>query len=136
MTFEQSPRLVRDFMVTDVATISPMASLREALHEMRRCRVKSLVVEKAHAHDAYGILTYTSMLKTIVAEEGDIDLANVYDVMNKPAISVPEGMEVKYAARLMVSQSIRRVIVMRNDELVGIVTMSDIVGSILELAEE
>ncbi|MFP4640042.1 MAG: CBS domain-containing protein [Guyparkeria sp.] len=135
MTSEQTPRLVGDIMVTGVATVSPMASLREALREMRRCKVKSLVVEKAHPHDAYGILTYTSMLKTIVAEEGDIDLANVYDVMSKPAISVPEGMEVKYAARLMVSQGIRRVIVLRNDELVGIVTMSDIVGSILELAD-
>ncbi len=136
MTSEQAPRLVGDIMVTDVTTISPMASLREALCEMRRCRVKSLVVEKAHAHDAYGILTHTSILKTIAAEEGDIDLANVYDLMSKPVISVAEGMEIKYAARLMVSQSIRRVIVMRNDELAGIVTMSDIVGSILELADD
>lgn len=135
MTSETRPRLVGDVMVREVATISPMATLREALREMRQKRVKSLVVEKAHPHDAYGILTYTSILRTIVAEEGDIDLANVYDVMSKPAISVPEGMEIKYAARLMVSQSIRRVVVLRSDELVGIVTMSDIVESIMELAE-
>ncbi|MGM0690619.1 MAG: CBS domain-containing protein [Pseudomonadota bacterium] len=135
MTSETRPRLVGDVMVREVATISPMATLREALREMRQEQVKSLVVKKAHPHDAYGILTYTSILRTIVAEEGDIDLANVYDVMSKPAISVPEGMEIKYAARLMVSQSIRRVVVLRSDELVGIVTMSDIVESIMELAE-
>ncbi|KTG17242.1 MULTISPECIES: CBS domain-containing protein [unclassified Guyparkeria] len=135
MTSETRPRLVGDVMVREVATISPMASLREALREMRQRRVKSLVVGKAHPHDAYGILTYTSILRTIVAEEGDIDLANVYDVMSKPAISVPEGMEIKYAARLMVSQSIRRVIVLRSDELAGIVTMSDIVESIMALAD-
>lgn len=135
MTSETRPHLVGDVMVREVATISPMATLRDALRQMRHKRVKSLVVEKAHPHDAYGILTYTSILRTIVAEEGDIDLANVYDVMSKPAISVPEGMEIKYAARLMVSQSIRRVIVLRSDELAGIVTMSDIVGSIMELAE-
>ncbi|MCL7750350.1 CBS domain-containing protein [Guyparkeria hydrothermalis] len=135
MTSETRPRLVGDVMVREVATISPLATLRDALRQMRQRQVKSLVVEKAHEHDAYGILTYTSILRTIVAEEGDIDLANVYDVMSKPAISVPEGMEIKYAARLMVSQSIRRVIVLRGDTLVGIVTMSDIVESIMELAE-
>ncbi|MFP4251766.1 MAG: CBS domain-containing protein [Guyparkeria sp.] len=136
MTSDTRPRLVGDVMEREVVTISPMASLRDALQAMRQHRVKSLVVEKAHAYDAYGILTYTSILRTIVADDGDIDLANVYDVMSKPAISLPEGMEVKYAARLMVSQSIRRVIVLRNDDLVGLVTMSDIVESVLDLAEK
>ena len=135
MTSETRPRLVADVMIREVTTVSPMATLREALRLMRQHQVKALVVEKAHPHDAYGILTYTSILKAIVAEDGDIDMANVYDVMSKPAISVPENMEVKYAARLMVSQSIRRVIVLQNDQLAGIVTMSDIVESIMELVE-
>lgn len=136
MTSEHQPQLVEQLMNREVVTISPMASLREALHLMRDRHVKSLVVEKAHEHDAYGILTYTSILKAIVAEDGDIDMANVYDEMNKPAISVPGNMETKYAARLMVSQGIRRVIVLKNDELAGLITMSDIVGAILEKADE
>ncbi|MFN2382150.1 MAG: CBS domain-containing protein [Guyparkeria sp.] len=135
MTSEHELQLVGPLMTENVITISPMASLREALRLMRAKDVKSLVVEKAHPHDAYGILTYSSILQAIVAEDGDIDMANVYDVMSKPAISVPESLEIKYAARLMVNQGIRRVIVLRNDELVGLLTMSDIVGSILELAD-
>jgi len=133
MTSEKAPALVRDVMRRDVATISPLASLRDALERMRAERVRSLVVERNHPHDAYGILTHTSIVRAIVAEEGDIDLANVYDVMSKPAISVPEGMEVKYVARLMVTQSIRRVIVLNNDELSGIITMSDIVDSLMAM---
>lgn len=135
MSSENAPTLVRDVMRRDVATIPPLAALREALHAMRAQQVRSLVVERHHPHDAYGILTHTSIVRAIVAEEGDIDLANVYDVMSKPAISVPEGMEIKYVARLMVTQSIRRVIVLNNDELSGIVTMSDIVDSLMELAD-
>ncbi len=127
--------LVSEILKSDVFTVSPLAPLREAMQLMRRHGVKSLVVEKQHPHDAYGIITYTTILKTIVAEEGDIDLSNVYDVCAKPVITVPAEMDVKYVARLMVNLSIRRLVVLRGNELEGIVTTSDIVGSILEMAD-
>jgi len=127
--------LVSEILKSEVITVSPLAPLREAMQLMRRHKVKSLVVDKQHPHDAYGIITYTTILRTIVAEEGDIDLSNVYDVCTKPVITVPAEMDVKYVARLMVSQGIRRLVVLRGNELEGIVTTSDIVGSILEMAE-
>ncbi|ANB01247.1 CBS domain-containing protein [Ectothiorhodospira sp. BSL-9] len=127
--------LVKDLMVKNVATISPLATIREAMQEMKRHRVKSLVVNKQHSHDAYGIITYTTILRTIVAEEGDIDLINVYDVCSKPVITVPAEMEVKHVARLMVLQRIRRIVVLNNNELAGLVTMNDIVSAIVEMSE-
>lgn len=136
MTSEKRPTLVSDIMVRNVATISPTATLREALRAMRDKGVKSLVVEKSHPHDAFGIITYTSILKTIVAEEGDIDLANVYDVYAKPVITVNGDMEVKYVARLMVTQSIHRIVVLENNELAGIISMNDIVGVIVSMIDE
>ncbi|MFP4079147.1 MAG: CBS domain-containing protein [Ectothiorhodospira sp.] len=126
--------LVKDIMVDRVATISSLATLREAMQEMKRHRVKSLVVDKRRPSDAYGIITYTTILRTIVAEEGDIDLINVYDVCSKPVISVPGELEVKHVARLMVNQGIRRIVVLQGNQLVGLVTMNDIVSSIVELS--
>ncbi|WP_006786876.1 CBS domain-containing protein [Thiorhodospira sibirica] len=128
--------LVSDIMVRNVITVSPLATLRDAMRLMRRHKVKSLVVEKRNPHDAYGIVTYTTVLRTIVAEGGDIDMINVYDVCSKPVLTVPSEMDIKYVAKLMVSQSIRRLVVLRNNELEGIVTINDIVGSILDLAAE
>lgn len=128
--------LVKDLMVKNVATISPLATIREAMCEMKRHRVKSLVVDKGNAHDAYGIITYTTILRTIVAEEGDIDLINVYDVISKPVITVPAEMEVKHVARLMVNQSIRRIVVLNNNELAGLITMNDIISAIVEMVEQ
>ncbi|WP_213378320.1 CBS domain-containing protein [Allochromatium tepidum] len=126
----------KEIMVKDVATISPFATIREAIAEMRRRKVKSLVVNKRHEYDAYGIITYTTILRTIVAEEGDIDLINVYDVCAKPVISVPELLEVKYVAQLMFKQRIRRLMVLRDNLLVGLVTMNDIVTSIPGMLED
>lgn len=128
--------LVKDLMVRDVVTISSLATLREAMQLMRKRKVKSLVVEKRHAHDAYGLVTYTNILQTIVAEEGDIDLINVYDVCIKPVISVSGELDVKYLARLMVRDDHRRILVLNNNELEGIITINDIVNSILEMAEK
>ncbi|WP_225433400.1 CBS domain-containing protein [Thauera sedimentorum] len=127
--------LVKDIMVREVVTISPFATIREAMKAMKQRGVKSLVVAKRHEHDAFGIITYTNILKTIVAEEGDIDLINVYDICAKPAISISREVEIKHAARMMVNLGIRRLIVTATNELAGIVTMDDIVGAILEMAD-
>ncbi|MDD3519142.1 MAG: CBS domain-containing protein [Chromatiales bacterium] len=128
--------LVKDIMVRNVVTVSPFATIREAMQIMKHHGVKSLVVEKRHTHDAYGIITYTTILKTIVAEEGDIDLVNVYDVCSKPVITLSSELEIKHVARLMVNQGIRRIVVLNNNELEGIITMNDIVGAILTMTED
>lgn len=127
--------LVNDIMVRDVVTVSSFATIHDAMRKMKRHGVKSLVVEKRGEHDAYGIITYTNILKTIVAEEGDIDLINVYDICAKPALTVSRELDVKYAARLMVSMGIRRLLVTASNELIGVITMNDIVGSLVAMVE-
>ena len=127
--------LVKDIMKSNVITISAFATVRDALHLMREQNIKSLVVEKGNEHDAYGLVTYNDILTTIVAEEGDIDLINVYDICTKPALIVSRELDVKYVARLMVNMSIQRILVTNANELVGIITKNDIVGAILDLAD-
>jgi len=135
MSNEDSRRLVKELMVSDVITIGPMAKLREAMQSMRKNRVKSLVVDKRSDGDAFGILTYTTLLRTIIAEEGDIDLLNVYDIATKPALSVPESLEVRHAVTLMLQLDIKRLVVTSDNSLKGILTMNDIVSAILEKLE-
>ncbi|WP_355661387.1 CBS domain-containing protein [Halomonas salifodinae] len=126
---------VKDIMVRDVVTVSPFATLREAMSLMKRHDLKSLVVEQQTPQDAWGLITYTNVLKTIVAEAGDIDLVNVYDVCAKPAISVGESLDVRHVASLMTQNGIKRLLVLRDNELQGLVTMNDIVGSVMEMID-
>jgi CBS domain-containing protein len=128
--------LVQDIMKTKVVTVSPLATLREAMTVMSKNNVKSLVVERRDETDAYGLLTYTAILRTIVAEEGDIDLINVYDVCVKPVITVPPKMDLKYVARLMAKHRLGRLVVLEGGDMVGIVTMNDIVGEVLAMADK
>ena len=115
--------------------VSPMAPVREALELMKKHKVKAVIVEKNGEHGAYGLVTFKNILQAIVAEDGDIDLLNVYDIMSSPAISVSRKLEMKYAARMMVQNSIKRLLVIDDNELHGILTMTDIIGVVLEEME-
>lgn len=126
---------VKDVMVRDIVTISPFAKLREALSLMKRHKLKSLVVERQNAQDAWGLITYTNILKTVIAEDGDIDLLNVYDVCAKPAISVGESLAVKHVATLMVQNRVKRLLVLNDNDLLGFVAMDDIMDALLEQIE-
>jgi signal-transduction protein with cAMP-binding, CBS, and nucleotidyltransferase domain len=127
--------LVKDVMVTDVATISPFATLREAMSLMKRLNLKSLVVDKNGPSDAYGLITYTNIVKTVVAESGDIDLLNVYDACAKPALTVGESLAVRHVAGLMTQNRIKRILVVNDNDLIGLVTMDDIVDILLKEVE-
>lgn len=126
---------VKDIMVRKVITVSPFDTLRDALGLMKKHNLKCLVVEQQDAHDAWGLITYTNILKTIVAENGDIDLVNVYDVCAKPAIGVGKTLDVRHVARLMTESAVKRVLVLDDNTLVGLVTMDDIVATVLDLIE-
>lgn len=121
--------------VEKLVKISPMASVRDALKLMKEHKVRSVIVEKTSPSGAYGLVTFKNILQSIVAEDGDIDLLNVYDIARTPAFSVSAELDVKYAARMMVQHSIKRLLVTDNNELKGIITMTDIIGILMESVE-
>ena len=129
--------LVADVMIKEnLAIISPLAPVRDALMLMRKTKVKSLIVNKLRPSDAYGLLTYKNILYSIVANDGDIDLLRVYDICSKPAIQVSKELDLKYASQLMVNNNVKRLLVVDNNELEGILTMTDILGMFLETITE
>ncbi len=118
-----------------LVTITPMATVREALNLMKTHKVRSVIVDKTKPDSAYGLLTFKNILQSIVAEDGDIDLLNVYDVAATPAISVSSQLNVKYAAKMMVKSSIKRLLVLDDNELLGILTMTDIIAILMDAVE-
>ncbi len=129
--------LVEEIMtpVERLIIVPQMSSVRAALQKMKISRVRSLVVEKNGTHGAYGLVTFKNILQSIVAEDGDIDLLNVYDIAASPSISVSAKLDVKYAARMMVQGSIKRLLVIDNNELQGLLTMTDIIAVLMDEVE-
>jgi len=129
--------LVKDVMTPKekLIMISPMATVREALKMMKEHKVRSVIVDKTKPDSAYGLVTFKNILQSIVAEDGDIDLLNVYDIAATPAVAVSAKLNVKYAAKMMVQSSIKRLLVVDNNELYGILTMTDIIGILMNSVE-
>ena len=129
--------LVKDVMTPKEKLISvhPTATVREALKLMRTHAVRSIIVEKTDTDGAYGLVTFKNILQSIVAEDGDIDLLNVYDIAAIPAMGVSAQLNVKYAAKMMVNSSIKRLLIIDNNELQGILTMTDIIGILMDSVE-
>jgi CBS domain-containing protein len=119
----------------DLVIISDMSTVRDSIKLMREHKVRSVIVDKRVESSAYGLVTFKNILQSIVAEDGDIDLLNVYDIASTPAFSVSAKLDVKYAARMMVNNSIKRLLVIDNNELKGILTMTDIIGILMDSVE-
>ena len=129
--------LVEDVMTPSekLIKVSPMATVRESLQLMKDNGVRSVIVDKTNPTGAYGLVTFKNILQSIVAEDGDIDLLNVYDIAAIPAIAVSAKLDVKHAAQMMVNRSIKRLLVTDNNELQGILTMTDIIEILMESVE-
>jgi len=117
----------RDVMHKQMLTVDGMATAREAAARMRSERVFSLLVEKRHAHDAWGILVVQDFVKGVLIPGRSPDDVNVYEIMTKPIITVPADMDIRYAARLLYRAGIRRAPVEDKGEIIGMISLSSLI---------
>ncbi len=118
---------VRDVMSPNVVTVDGMATVREAAAKMRSENVTALVVDKRDANDAWSIVTIPDLVGKVIAPGRSPDNTNVYEIMTKPVITVPPDMDTRYAARLLHRIGVRKAPVEDRGELVGVISMSDLV---------
>jgi len=104
-----------------------MATAREAAAHMRSEKVSSLLVEKRHTDDAWGILVVQDFIKGVIIPGYSPDEVNVYEIMTKPIITVSADMDIRYVARLIYRADIRRAPVEDNGELVGMISLSSLI---------
>ncbi len=117
----------RDVMHKQILTVDGMATAREAAARMRSERVFSLLVEKRHEHDAWGILVVQDFVKGVLIPGRSPDDVNVYEIMTKPIITVPADMDIRYAARLLYRAGIRRAPVEDKGEIIGMISLSSLI---------
>ncbi len=117
----------KDVMHKQLLTIDGMATAREAAARMSTKRVFSLLVNKRHANDAWGILVVQDFVKGVIIPGRSPDDVHVYEIMTKPIITVPADMDIRYAARLIYRAGIRRAPVDDKGEIVGMISLSSLI---------
>lgn len=114
---------VRDKMTKDVGYVNPSDSVVEAAQVMQKLNVGSVPVFE---HDkVIGMITDRDIVVRNVAHGKVPQNTKVQDVMTSQVTTVSPDMDVDEVSRIMAQQQIRRVPVVENNQLVGILALGD-----------
>lgn len=111
-------------MVRDVMTINENASVKEAAEVMNKFEIGCLIAVRKGK--AMGIVTERDLLKRVVAESKDAEKTKVSDVMSSPLVVVEPNMDLEEAVRFMFQMKIKKLPVVDEKRLVGLVTLTDV----------
>ncbi|MDO9518238.1 MAG: CBS domain-containing protein [Methanosarcinaceae archaeon] len=116
--------IIEDIMVRDVACATLPGSRDEVLKILKDKRISGVPVLKDNK--VVGIVTRTNLLRK--PEEEQLALLMARD----PQTIAPDE-NITVAARLFLDNRIRRLPVVENGKLVGLVTIADVIGSMADL---
>ena len=118
---------VRDVMKFDVDIVDGMLTVTEALKSMKFPDTRTLIVDKRHDDDEYGVVMFRDMAKKVLARDHSPNRVNIYEIMSKPVLSVYPDMDIRYCTRLFDRFGLSRAPVLEDDKIIGLVSYTDIV---------
>jgi CBS domain-containing protein len=121
---------LKDIMVKHVVTVTEDESVFNAANLMGQASVGCLVI--ARAGRAQGIVTDRDLTIRCLGEGHNPVLCPVSQHMSAPVITAGPDMEVLYAAHLMSNKKIKRLPVVEDEQLIGLVSFSDIANAMMQ----
>ncbi len=121
---------VRDVMTRDVIVVDPDRSVLDAAKRMAAKKIGGLVVVE-HGRPI-GLVTDRDILWKVTAKGRNPSKIRVRDVMSGPVSTVSPLTTLRAAARVMLEENTRLLVVTRLDEVEGIITASDLTQGFLE----
>ncbi len=117
-------RHVKDIMSTPVASTSENSTIQDAARLMAEKNIGSLAV--VEGDKIIGILTERDISKKIVAENRNPSQVKVAEIMNRNIITTPPDTTVDEAASIIAERHFRRLPIVDDGRLVGMITQTDI----------
>ena len=124
---------VKDIMTNSVISIDASATVKEAAKMMEDTKVGAIVVMEDNAPT--GIITDRDFAIKIAAHAIPLDTP-IRKVMSTPLFTISPRESVWLAADLMYTRGIRKLPVIDDDKVVGIVTATDLVNRFAISSEE
>ena len=113
---------VRDLMTKDITTIDLDKTVFDAAKLMSEKMVGCLVVMDGEV--PVGIVTERDFVRKVVAKRLPLDI-KISEIMSKPLLFIDPDSSIREAARVMLKNKIRRLPVIKENKLVGIIVVSD-----------
>lgn len=129
--------LVRDYMSKDVKTVKTDSTVKEAVSKMNKFDIGSIIVMEGKR--PVGIITERDILERIVEPCMEPTAIRAKEIMSSPVISTNPEENIENAAKLMSNRKIKKLVVLENNKLVGIITSMDLMKAspkLISLLEE
>ena len=114
---------VRDLMTVDVPLTTLNTPVSDAARLMRAADKDSLIVFDLGR--ATGIVTERDIIRKITAEGLDAMRVHVSEIVSSPLITIHPDKPAREAAALMIQKKIRHLPVVKENRLLGIITLQD-----------
>lgn len=125
---------VRDIMTTEIVTVPAEETLQEAVTRMLADRVGSVVVERGA--EPIGIVTETDVIAVGSTFERPFEEIPVSRAASENLVTTGPDTSIEEAIELLHDHGIKKLPVVEGDDLVGIVTLTDLVYHRHDLAAE
>ncbi|MHC4842923.1 MAG: CBS domain-containing protein, partial [Planctomycetota bacterium] len=117
-----------DVMSTDVATIHPSETIAQASKVMSMKNISCIIA--VEDEEVVGIITETDLLKRVVVNNKDSCNTKVSEVMSSPVETVPYDMCILDASKMLSQHNVKRLPVISEGKLSGVVTQTDLVRAL------
>ncbi|UCH37076.1 MAG: CBS domain-containing protein [Candidatus Bathyarchaeota archaeon] len=116
-------------MTKNVITIDLKKSISDAALLMKERTIGSLVVTDGET--PVGIVTERDFVRRAVANKLQFD-NSILEIMSKPLVTIDPNFSLEEAARLMLENKIRRLLVLEEGKIKGIIVASDFARQLSE----
>jgi CBS domain-containing protein len=122
---------MQEVMDTELLTIAPETTLREAAQRMSGRNVGAALLLDAAIGSYLGIITERDLLNAIAAGD-DPDVRRVADSATSNIVTVSADASLEHAAEKMIKGGFRHLLVVTNGDAIGIVSMRDLLVALVE----
>ena len=132
---QRDKMLVKEVMNRNVKTVRPEDTVKLAAQIMNEYHIGSLVVVSGTG-EVVGIVTERDVLEDVVAAGKSADEVKILDIMSPNIITVSPEKTLEEAANIMTENKIKKLPVVENGRLVGIIAASDLIAYEKNLIEK
>ncbi len=122
---------VKHIMNTKLETISPEATVYDAIERLIDKRIRSLLVLPKNEDDVYGVVTVRDIVFKVLAKHLNPHQIKVENIASKPVISIDKETELFDLVTLMEKFNIARLFIQENRKIVGVVSLLDVLSAVL-----
>ena len=115
---------VRDIMQTNVITIEKTKKAQDAAIILKDKEISFLVV--VNDNKPIGIVSERDIVRKIVADNKESQSTPLETIMSNNFKWVEPNASIESAVQKMLNNNIRRLVVLENDELAGVITQTDL----------